>query len=363
MDTLETLTWLRDNGAHGLVDHSWSQVGGWTHGNPRCRHLENVKHHPMPAALEDLAGQNICSCAFVLLDPRGGDTNTKPDSLLYASRIRIALEHLEDLLQDPVIDESGRYPNFRAAALRNVATEVFETLDSIPDHLARPAESCRQLWQTTIDAHPLDLEAFDEEILARAAWQITDSVVYDRLLNVGLLESQGAQVLYQEWRNRSATCGHRHAAEELGIDDETRTLLNDWVRTFENNVVDDEPRACYIGSPATRVRPGEPASRKLVIGRGLRTGLTRHGYADSAFGVYPNVVARTLKRELPAGRDRRMHEPESGGAVMLLPLGLPELTEDQWETAIALWAESFSAAEEEPIYRDFVNAITAASGL
>ncbi len=360
MDTRETLTWLRDNGVDNLTGRTWLIRDQWVHGNPACRNVEGAQNLPtLQAELEELAGQRICTCAFDSIAPRGSS-----NVLLHASRIRIALETLETTLQAPELDEGGRYPNIRAAALRSVSLEALNGIDEVIPELAGAATACRRLWADAIDTHPLDWAAFDTEILHRAAWQVTSSVIWKRLLQKGLLEAQSDAELLNQWTALSARIGHVAAAETLAVDAYTASLFEDWVRTFENNLIDDEPRTCYVGSISTRMRPGQTDPRTLIIARGMRTPLTEYGFADSGFAVFPNVVARVMKLEQEESRNGTWGTtPVCGGQVSLLTFGLPELTEEQWQIAISLWRESFEYVEDDPLYRDFANVINAAAGL
>jgi hypothetical protein len=360
VDTRETLTWLRDNGVENLTDRTWLGQGQWFHGDPNCRKIGGDPGiGARQAELEELDGVQICVCVFESLAPSGSS-----NALLHASRIRIALETLETTLQAPELDEGGRYPNIRAAALQSISLEALQGIDEVIPELAVAAANCRRLWADAIDAHPLDWAAFDTEVLHRAAWRITTSVITKRLLANGLLESQADQVLFSRWKDLSARAGHVAAAETLTVDARTASLFEDWVRTFENNLVDDEPRTCYVGSISTRMRPGQTDPRTLVVARGIRTPLTAHGFADSGFAIFPNVVARVLKLDQEESRSGTWGTtPVCGGHVSLLTFGLPDLTEEQWQIAISLWRESFEYVEDEPLYRDFANAIIAAAGL
>lgn len=375
MDTGEILIWLRDNGVANLTGLNWLITSGsgagieakrpWAHTDAGCRALESSRNATSQSGeIEDIvsSGMRVCLCVFERigtgLSPGGSN------ALLNASRIRIALETLETTLQAPELGANGRYSNIRAAALRNVSIETLRNIDEVIPELVGAAATCRRLWSDAINAHPLDWAAFDVEVLHRAAWYITTSVIWKRLLTNGLLESQADQALFLRWRELSADVGHIDAAEMLTVDAHTASLFEDWVRTFENNLTDVEPRTCYVGSASTRMRPGEIDPRTLIIGRGMRTPVTGHGFSDSGFAIFPNVVARAMKLEQDDSRSDLLGTTRvCGGHVSLLDFGLPDLTEEQWQIAISLWRESFEYVEDEPLYRNFTNAINAAAGL
>lgn len=139
----------------------------------------------------------------------------------------------------------------------------------------------------------------------------------------------------------------------------TLALLDEITVEVESLRLQDELVACHVGSPDLAPFSDTDGARGLLVFGGLRA------RADSvALGEYPQVVAEFLEERKSS--NHRDTQPTSGGSVSRICTS--PLTEDhQWEIALSLWNDSFSAhrddTEDPGPYRDQRTAIYAAAAL
>lgn len=367
MEQNRILRWLREHGVTSLHGKTWTiterHLSGrqsvlLAHADPTCGHIGTSETRAVRRAeLEELCSDEseptmICLCVYNELGENHGEKIH-----LNASRIRISMERLDSLLADSKIDEEGRWPTMKAAAILAAAKSAREQRRREPEPalLTAAADAAAGLWDEAVAKNPIDWERFDQELIERSAIGLTRREIWEEITFIE----------HQQWQDDQSIAGHwmglgwplTETAQRL-IDEEhpdVKAKFDRWDALLAANLADTKPRAIYAGTIERDPSASLPALRYLIMHRGLRTDL-KGKYAG--FVVLPNVVARTLAIREFWGDDGRV----SSGAT-LLETGLPDLSDLGWETALLLWEESFSDRENPGPYREFTAAIEAAAAL
>lgn len=367
MDQNRILRWLREHGVPGLRGKTWTITEGHfsgrlsvllAHADPTCRHIGTSKTRTVrKAELEELySGESetmvICPCVYNELGDKHGEKIH-----LNASRIRISMDRLDSLLNDDTLDEQGRWPMMKAAALSAAAASTREQRrwEPEPALLTAAADAAAGLWEEAVAKNPLDWDRFDQELIERSAIGLTRREIWEEIKFTEHRQWQDDQSIAGHWMR----LGHplTETAQQL-IDEghpDVKAKFNRWDALLAANLADTAPRAIYAGTIERDPAASLPSLRYLIMHRGLRTDL-KGKYAG--FVVLPNVVARTL-----AIREFWGDDGLASSGVTLLEPGLPDLSDLGWETALLLWEESFSDQENPGPYREFTAAIQAAAAL
>lgn len=365
MENHRILLWLRDSGVTGLVGRTWAIKKTETtrgdvdiaHADPLCRKLQSQSTiRTATAELEELEEAKIAVC-YCIYDALGG--NSEENVHIGSARIRISLETLENLRNDPSIDEEGRYPMMRAAALHTAHRSERQRWQRQPEPPVLTPAMLRlaTCWQDAVDSHPLDWQVFDENVVEKAAHTLTRAAIWESISMTDHVSWQIDQSVAAHWMGLGPEF-KRSAADLVAANDPSvLERFATWDRLLAENLADTEPRALYIGSLESDPSQSLPDLRSLIIHRGLRSGMTA---SHCGFAVVPNVVARNL--DLKSRWVSDGNRP-TGGAVTLLEKGLPDLDEHGWRTALLLWEESFADQDDPGPYREFTAAIEAAAHL
>lgn len=374
--------WLTRRGLPGLPVEPRREI------TPRG---ENVLHHPDGCPYDAVAARavqrpgpegtpSICGCLF-------GDILAGADEREFLAALS-ALFHVESLFQratneDPYLLNDA-FPQLRRLVLRHhrwYAEDSYpsrgllngERLANFPA-LAAVANDLGREWDEALTANRHDRAALDEEIVRYATRQLMSLVVLRRTVGLRLPLMNALQNLVWSWLARPVT-GTLVDEYFSANGEETRLLAVDPIigSGFSLGLLDEfdteaarmlgrsAVMACHLGGPGTRVLETHEGLRPILVWDGIRAQAGSVG-----FGEYPQILCEWFASQAEQRkRDTVRHAATAlpGGAVVPV-CESPGLDDQQWETALVLWNESFDDDKDDPgPYRDQATAIRAAASL
>ena len=371
------LDWLTTHGLRGLpTDYSYRTENGFVSAHHRdgCVY-ESAASRPSYGASGEAS---LCGC--VVSDAVG----EYPVAEFF--RIVRALVSVEQLLTAALdrcgYNVIGQFPQLTALAIRHHRyrgarhTPWPELLSASTLFVDCPAaETIRKriiaLWDAAEAAHPVDEQVLREEIIRYVVRQESARRAFTEFTVLGLPVSNALQemiwgwlsaplvtTLLEEFYSERGDVLRSLVVDPINGSGFTLALIDDLDAFVGMLMSDDASWACHVGSPNLDVFDTEQGPRPLIIWYGLRA-----VQGSVAFGDYPFVVSRWLAEDQGRNTRRFADKRLAGGRVVPICEN-PGLEPHQWETAIALWDDSFANDTSDPgLYRNQEAAILAASAL
>jgi len=381
-DTPETspsiLDWLTARNFQGLPGNLRTLTDDYghtcLHHPDGCLHGAGRDRRPVLRAQGQPA---VCAC--VLRDALGtADRDELAVAVDTIAALRRQEETLADALQADRFARTAEFPAFTALAVRHHRWYAGRTVNGTGPRrqddpaIARLRAAVATLWDAAEAEHPLDEEELRENavryVVREATWR---RVIREaRAIGCGLDVHNGLMAMLTRWFSRPMT--GTLAQEYYSPESESfrRTVAQVRNRAFGFDVIDGiddfvrrlvtnrETVTCHVGSPDLHPFSTEQGPRSLLVWHGLRV------RGDNvAFATYPEPVAAWLA-DSGTERGRGFAITATGGGIVVPVAPGVDLAPHQWETAMALWEDSFDRNEDDPgPYRDQRTAILAAADL
>lgn len=373
--------WLQRRGLPGLPAehlHETSSFGEVVLHHPNgCHHESDTARWTRRSGPEGTP--RICSCLF--RDALQGTTEKE-----FLNEM-LALSYVENLFQRSVhqdpYDLGGAFPQLRGLVLRHhrwYAENSYQSrgiLDTNGRVIACPAlkqvgERLVREWDVVMTTNPPDEALLAEEVVRYAVRHLMSRFVLRKTAGLPLPLMNAMQDIVWQWLSRPVTTTlveeyfsergdtlRRHACDPLTGSHFRMNIIDEVHAEAQTMLLRTTMMACYLGGPDTKVFETTEGLRPVIVWDGIRA---QHG--STGFGEYPQIVCEWFAKQDEERKRHHIITPAVPGGAVIPDCESPGLEQYQWETAMALWQESFQNGDDDPgPYRDRQAAILAAATL
>lgn len=296
-----------------------------------------------------------------------------------------ALAYVEHVFQSSTADAPYRlgdaFPQLRGLVVRHrrwYAENSYQTQRIIgngrlivsPGLKTVAADLVRE-WDETLHRYPVDAALLSEEIIRYAARQLLSRFVLRKSLGLPLPVMNALQDIVWQWFSRPVTGTlvdeyfsergatlRKHVCDPLTGSHFRMQLLDEIDREARSMLDRDTLMACHLGGPDTKVFDTSEEIRPVLVWHGIRA---QRG--STGLGEYPQILCEWFAQQDEQRKQHIVSPAVPGGKVVPICVS-PGLDQQQWETAIALWDDSFQNDDDDPgPYRNQEAAIFAAANL